>query len=243
MNGLKEALEYIVGLGKPELVKIGGETYSDKQISRVSFNPKARAVKMSTLGSLLDYLKANVDGLDMKKMIIHVQSPTEVSLYSCLDPERERENLVEVEAQVPGFRYGEYMGHETFLIALQSKFLQNGDRDLLLKFAGTVERGSVAEYGDDGVSQKATVRTGISSRTSAIVPNPVTLIPYRTFLEAGQPESCFIFRMKEDDRAGVSCAIFEADGGAWKIKAMENVRNYLVSALADLGIRDITVLC
>lgn len=44
-----------------------------------------------------------------------------------------------------------------------------------VKFAGTVESGTLAEYGDDGVTQKATVKTGIASKGDAIVPNPVKL--------------------------------------------------------------------
>ena len=99
------------------------------------------------------------------------------------------------------------------------------DKALLLKFAGTVEQGSVAEYGDDGVTQKATVRQGIASKTDAVVPNPVKLRPYRTFTEVVQPASDFIFRMKED--RGITCALFEADGGAWKNAAMKNIKECL----------------
>ena len=102
---------------------------------------------------------------------------------------------------------------------------QATDKALLLKFAGTVEHGSIAEYGDDGVTQKATVRQGIASKTDAVVPNPVKLKPYRTFTEVAQPVSDFIFRMRED--RGITCALFEADGGAWKNAAMKSIKEYL----------------
>lgn len=95
-----------------------------------------------------------------------------------------------------------------------------------------MEQNSVAEYGDDGVTQKATIRQGIASKTDAVVPNPVTLRPYRTFIEVTQPVSSFIFRVK--DLHGISCALFEADGGAWKNAAMENIKNYLEYELADV---------
>lgn len=233
MNGIKEALEYIVGLRKPEIVEIGGENYSDKQLNRIVHNPKAREIDMTTLTSLVEYIKANIDQMD-EKMIIHVQSPTKVSLYSQLDKDRVREYLVEVNAQVPDFQYGKYIGHESFLIALQSKFIDNEDRELLLRFTGTVENGTVAQYGDDGVTQKATIKTGIASKGEAIVPNPVRLRPFRTFIEVEQPESAFVFRMSQDGNGGVSCAIFEADGGAWKNAAMKNVKEYLEFELADM---------
>jgi hypothetical protein len=148
---------------------------------------------------------------------------------------------VNVDAQIPGFRYGSFIDHEEFCINVQAKFIDDPDTDkaLLLKFAGTVEHGSVAEYGDDGVTQKATVKTGIASKTDAVVPNPVRLRPYRTFIEVDQPASEFIFRMKQE--RGISCAIFEADGGAWKNAAMKNIKNYLELELAELKDRFIVI--
>jgi len=228
---IKAALEYINGLKEPVIKNIDGETYSDKPLSRISYVPYANAIEMKTLTSFVEYIKANIDSM-AEKMIVHVVSPTKVHLYSSLDDDRKREYLVEVNAELPDFRFGNFVDHESFVIALQSKFLPNTDRDLVLKFAGTVEDGTVAQYGDDGVTQKATVKTGLTSKADAVVPNPVNLIPYRTFLEVEQPASDFIFRMKSS--CGVQCGIFEADGGAWKNEAMNNIKAYLKEELADL---------
>lgn len=228
---IRAALEYINGLKEPTIKEIDGNTYSDKPLNRISYVPYASTIEMKTLSSLVEYIKANIDSMS-EKMIVHVVSPTEVQLYSALDTDRNREYLVEVNAELPDFRFGSFIDHESFVIALQSKFVPNDDRDLVLKFAGTVEDGTVAEYGDDGVTQKATIKTGIASKTDAVVPNPVNLIPYRTFLEVQQPASDFIFRMKSS--CGVQCAIFEADGGAWKNEAMNNIKEYLKNELADL---------
>lgn len=227
---IKEALEYIVGLKTPVITEIDGNTYSDKPLNRISYVPYAKTIGMKTLTSLVEYIKANIDSMS-ERMIVHVISPTEVHLYSSLDDDRKREYLVEVNAELPDFRFGNFVDHESFVIALQSKFLPNTDRDLVLKFAGTVEDGTVAQYGDDGVTQKATVKTGLTSKADAVVPNPVNLIPYRTFLEVEQPASDFIFRMKSS--CGVQCAIFEADGGAWKNEAMSRIKNYLALELSE----------
>lgn len=227
---IKEALEYIVGLKKPEIVEIDGNTYSDKGLSRINYVPYARAIEMRTLSSLIDYIKANIDTM-ADKMIIHIESPTKVQMYSALDADRNREYLVEVNANLPDFQFGRFIEHEEFCIALQSKFISNNDRELVLKFAGTVEDGTVAQYGDDGITQKATIKTGLTSKADAVVPNPVNLMPYRTFLEVKQPASDFIFRMKSS--CGVQCAIFEADGGAWQNEAMNNIKEYLESELTD----------
>lgn len=143
-------------------------------------------------------------------------------------------------ARLPEFEYGKFIDHERFCIGLQANFLddEKSDRALVLKFAGTVEDGSVAQYSDDGISQKATVKTGIASKGDAIVPNPVKLRPYRTFHEVQQPMSEFIFRMKSDD--GVRCALFEADGGAWENVAMKNIKEYLEVELAAYS--DFTII-
>lgn len=188
---------------------------------------------MNTLTSLVDYLKAGVDSM-ADKMLVQVVSPMKVRVLSMLDADRKHEELVDVEAMIPDFEYGRYMGNERFIIALQSKFIANDDRALLLQFAGTVKDESIAQYGDDGVTQKATIKTGITSVGDAVVPNPVKLRPFRTFIEVEQPESAFVFRMRQAEGHGVECAIFEADGGAWKNAAMKSIKEYLQYELAEL---------
>lgn len=232
MEGLKESLAYAVELSEPHYMDHGGELYSDKPLHRVSYNPLAETKTMHTLSGLVEYIKSDVDALMDFNWIVHIVDPTLVKLYSALDTDRKREYLVDVTAKLPDFSFNRFLEHESFCIAMQSKFLQNEDRDLVLKFAGTVEENSVQQYSDDGVSQQASVKKGIAGREVALVPNPVSLIPYRTFLEVDQPESNFIFRMRSD--CGIECAIFEADGGAWQIEAMQNIKKYLTEALADL---------
>lgn len=236
---IKNALEYIIGLNKPNIQEIGGQTYSDKELERISYNPKATAIEMSTLSSLIDYIKANIDEI-AEHMIVHVESPTRVSFYSKLDTERRREYLVKVTANVPSFRFNQFTDHEEFCINLQSKFIDSNDRALLLKFAGTVEAGTVAQYGDDGITQKATVKTGIASKGEAVIPSPVTLTPYRTFVEVNQPQSQYVFRMKQDRCENIQCALFEADGGAWEIDAMNEIKAFLEENLK--GIDGITII-
>lgn len=235
---IKKALEYIVGMGEAkvqeyELSDGTKGVYTDKPLYRLETPiPVAETLYLHTLTGLVDYIKSGTDIMS-SKMIVEVQSPTNVRLYSELNNRRTREYMVEVEAMIPGFEFNCFVDQENFCIGLQSKFIKNEDRELLLKFAGTVESGTVAQYGDDGVSQKATIKKGLASKGEAIIPSPARLRPYRTFLEVEQPESDFIFRMK--DCGVVRCAIFEADGGAWKMKAMENIKNYLTKELEDMS--------
>lgn len=230
---IKEALQYIVGLSEAKTQYINGDVYSDKSLYRIdTYYPAADPIRVNNLSSLLEYIHSGVDAM-ADKMIIQVISPTKVVLFSQLNDNRERETLVIAEAQIPSFNYERFIDHESFCIGVQSKFVDDPetDKSLILKFAGTVEAGTVAQYGDDGISQKATIKTGIAFKSEAIVPNPVKLRPYRTFSEVEQPVSDFIFRMNQT--SGVSCAIFEADGGAWKNAAMNNIYSYLVASLPE----------
>lgn len=236
---IKKALEYLMETMSPvKMEQIDGEMFADRPMHRVKFNPKAEPIELNTLTSLVDYIISEFDIHD--KLFVHVVSPTCVRVFSELDRDRTREEVLVVNALVPYFNFGQFIDHEAFCIGLQSKFLDEDDRALLLKFAGTVEAGSVAEYGDDGVTQKATVKTGIASKGDAIVPNPVNLRAYRTFLEIPQPKAQYVFRMKQGGAGGVQCALFEADGGAWQIEAKEAIKAYLVSELEDRA--DIVVI-
>ena len=216
--------------------------YSDKPLRRLPSIPRVEyPLEMTSLDSLIDYIKSGVDTM-LTEMLLSVVSPTRVVLESGLNPERERETLARVSAVIPDFSFNQFVEKEKFNIGLQSNCIGDGstDKDLLLKFTGTVEAGTIAQYGDDGVSQKATIKTGIASKSEALVPNPVTLKPYRTFIEVDQPSSEFVFRMKET-HGEILCAIYEADGGAWEMEARKNIKSYLEKGLT--GLKGFTVLC
>lgn len=80
-------------------------------------------------------------------------------------------------------------------------------------------------------------------KESAIIPNPVRLIPYRTFLEVEQPESEFVFRITEGRGGAPAFKLVAADGGRWEAVAVDNVKSYLMEALADIPNREqITII-
>ena len=224
----RDALEYLVNLGekKEPIIELDQGTFSRVSLNRVT-EPVASKLTVSTLTGLVDYIKTNVDHLE-GKLLIQVKSPEEVALYSPLNADREREKYVSAEAILPNnVVYERFLDTERFNIMLQSAFVNNKDKEILLKYTGLIQDDAVKTIGDDGVSQQVTVKTGVASVGQAVVPNPVTLAPFRTFPEVEQPESKFIFRMKE----GPSAALFEADGGAWRNKAILNIKAYLEKEL------------
>src|SRR5690606_31882265 len=117
----------------------------------------------------------------------------------------------------------------SFNILLQSCFVDNSHRASLLSIVGNIQEENVATVGDNGTSQQVTAKTGIATLAPVILPNPVMLKPFRTFVEIPQPESGFVFRMQ----SGPKAALFEADGGEWKITAMQSIREYLDKQLAE----------
>ena len=249
---IKQALEYIVGLkGGYDIVEQKGRTYLVDKNGREQKEFKERYQKWletSTLSSIVDYFRGDPDKVlaGDKHYIIHISSISQVYVYSQVSEELERHNLLYVRANLPdGFPFGRYMDLEQFNIMLQSQFLDTEDRAKLLALTGNVVDESVKSYGDDGVSQKATVKSGVTSLTDVKVPNPVVLKPFRTFAEAEQPTSKFIFRLRKDN-AGVTAALFEADGGAWKVQAIANIADYLdehlTNALNDSWRDRITIL-
>lgn len=189
---IKDALEYIVEMKKPNITEIGGQTYSDKKLERISYEPHIEPFKLSTLDSLIKYIKSDLE-VPVTPFFLHIVSEKSVKMLSTLDSDKHRECLAVVDAEVPRFEFGAYIPQENFCINLKTKFIQNEDRELLVSFAGNVEDKTVAEYGDDGISQKATVKTGVASKTETIVPSPVHLKPYRTFDEIDQPGIRFYF--------------------------------------------------
>jgi hypothetical protein len=225
----KEALEYLVGLGATEIIEVNGQEYSTKQLYHVKMAKPAQ-LKTTTLTALVDYIKSNMDE-KFSRLLVHVVSPSEVSLYSELRDDSDRECYMYCEALTPNnIRFNNFLDTESFNIMLQSSFVENNDRALLLKVTGCIRDNAVKEIGDDGVSQAATIKTGVASVNDVKIPNPVTLAPYRSFPEINQPESKFIFRMQ----SGPKAALYEADGGAWRNEAMNRIKEYLQDMLIDV---------
>ena len=235
MEDLRAALQYVVGLSveaeKTEVLEINGKTYADKELTRYDKAPKARAIEASTLTSMLDYINSCSQEFG-GNMIIHIVSPTRVKLMSVLDKEREREVLFETEANVSGFRFDQWYDQENFMIALQANFEMNGDLEAVMKLAGNVEKKNDQTFTDDGRTQVATMNVGIASKADVIVPNPVELIPYRTFQEVEQPSSEFVFRI--GDKEVPAFKIVEAEGGIWKNEAIYNIKNYLMEQISNM---------
>lgn len=236
MSLTKEAIAYLMEQGiAPEdrIIEVGERIFAiDNQGDTREILPRVtrakETLKINTLSGVVGYIKAS---LERKEAQFYLQVYDEETVYlkNVLDSEGGRETLVKVSAIVPTFEYGRFLKTEEMIIALQSKFVENEDSKILLQVVGNITEENVKTTSDDGTSQTVTAKSGVSTVENILVPNPVSLAPYRTFLEVDQPTSDFVFRMQD----GPKGAIFEADGGAWRNQAITNIREYLAEELAD----------
>jgi hypothetical protein len=216
------------------VLEINNQKYSTKELTLVE-DPQPSQLRVSTLTGIVDYITANVDKIE-EKLLIQVINPTQVRVLSPLKHDANRNFYIECEAVIPRIEFGYFEDVEKFNIMLQSCFLKNTDRDLILKIVGNIKEENVRNTGDDGISQNVTAKSGINLVQDIKLPNPVTLIPFKTFIEIEQPEIKYVFRMKD----GPQAALFEADGGAWKLQTMLNIKKYLANALENKNIEIIS---
>lgn len=224
---LKSLFEYVVGLSKANVVTIDGTVYTDKPLHLPEM-PTIETLRTDNLYSIVNFIK-NAWDADLHDMddtvqkIIHVEDAGKVNLYSSVCNEcMDRQKFMKAEWAGNKFPFGQFMDAEKFNILLQTCFMETDDLKVIQQVVGNLRDEAVQNYGDDGVSQSVTIRTGIATVGQVRVPSPAKLRPYRTFLEVEQPASLFILRMRE----GGQCALFEADGGLWRETARQNIRNY-----------------
>jgi len=195
---------------------------------------------VGTLTAFVEYVKRNVDGLVLAECLVHVKSPAAVELRAKLEEEaasfRRQMYLQASTEMVAGapFQFGQYLDAEQFFIGLQSAFLQTPQRDEILALIASIRESTVQETLDDGVAQQVKTAGGIVLVGLTKVPNPVTLQPFRTFREVAQPASLFILRLQSGQGDKPRCALFEADGSAWKLEAVQGIAAFLRTALGDV---------
>ena len=209
--------------------------YSDGKYTRVEVrkpekNIKAEPFETFSLAGLVEYILKDPEGKfgAGTRHIVRVRSCQNVQVIA---PEtgywREREVVAFCTAMTPDIKFGRYMDTEDFQIMLQTGFMESENLEKVLKLAGSVRKEQNMQTADDGVSQKVTINSGISTSADVIVKNPVVLTPYRTFREVRQPESPFVLRFNDDGQA----ALFTGDGSGWQLEAVATIRDYLAAAL------------
>ena len=223
---LKDALEYLVSL-QPYREKIGQIEYADRPMFAV-VPPRAKPLGFQRLQGFVDHLLMP-DLVGTEGTFVHVVSPFEVQYLSKLDCDhRDRECYSLATYAIPGFKWGQFLVPDEFVIAAQCLMVDTPERARLLELVGNAAAERVVTSTDDGVSQTVAAKAGVSLKASKPINNPFVLQPHRTFAEVAQPASPFILRAKQAAENQMPLfALFSCDNEAWQLDAVENIRAWL----------------
>ncbi|ABO49720.1 conserved hypothetical protein [Desulforamulus reducens MI-1] len=225
----EEGLKFLMQLKDIEIVDHDGLQYSSRALHLI---PEASPVAFATksLAGIVELINKEHEHKRLNDLIIHIVDPIRVDVYSMLREDLGRFHLYSAIAELPGQNFGNYMNLETAIIRLKSTFVQTDARDKLIQVLGNIKEDAVKTSSDDGISQTVTAKTGIATVGNVKIEPIIKLAPYRTFIEVEQPEGEFLLRL----RNGPEAALFEADGGAWKMQARKNIKEYFMDKLDDL---------
>lgn len=231
----RTGIEKIVELAAPNVQKIDGRTYTDKRIVPVE-RPRVKTLELTTLNSLVKLIREESANY-IAPLIVQVSSYDAVEVFAGIQAaDRKRENPYRCKAETIRIQFDQKLDYESMMIALKSKFVQTPELLELVKLLGSITEQNSAQVSDDGFSQNVVVRKGIALKDNKTINPIVKLKPYRTFAEIDQPESEFLLRLSD----GANVALYEADGGAWKLEARKRIADYLREALD--GQEDILVV-
>jgi hypothetical protein len=201
--------------------------------------PLDAQVKVTTLQGLADLISNKLDGLEPNNFLIHVEDGANVKLITKATDEYGR-RLALVHATpvlFDRFRFGEWLRQDDFVIKVAALFSDadappgsggsNNDRSYVIKVAGSLTSGDNATSEVDAFTQRVTVKAGMNLPEAIEIKPFVNLAPYRIFPECQQIFSKFVFRAKVGDTGGHMLMLAEADGGLWKVEAINEVRRYL----------------
>lgn len=223
----REFIEKIEDMTGPKVIVTPQGAFADRHLYRVE-NKLAETIVLSSLSGLAEMIKQEINEYNLP-LFVRATSAERVHVFGAIRDDMQRERPFTAEAKFIDFDFNEYISIENMIICLKSRFAPTEDRDYLVQLLGNITDQQSVQTKDDGITQSATVKSGIQLIGEQRIKPIVTLKPYRTFLEVEQPESDFLIRLK-DGRA----ALFEADGGAWEREAVKNVADKLRELLEDV---------
>lgn len=223
MDLTRDFIEKIEQMSKANIHEIGGFNYTDKRLSIINeLHPETLYV--NSLSSLIRLVKAEKQHYNLP-IIINVDEADRVTARSSISEQMERDVPFCATAMLPNIVFERYISIEEMIISLKSKFVQTETTEKVVSLIGNITNTESVTTKDDGFTQNVEARRGIAMVQNVDIEPIVELQPYRTFLEVEQPKSKFLFRLKDGN-----AALFEADGGKWKLEAKNNIYEYLMAS-------------
>jgi hypothetical protein len=225
---ISEAIDKVLSLAAVEVQQIGELAYTARPVHLV-MPPDLACVSLSTLTGLVDWIQAKPDEFEPENWVLQVISHHAVALIRRQTDRYGRRAMLGKAVLDDGtpFPFGRFLDREEFVIGLQTRFVETPDLVEVVKLASTLTASTVTLAEDDGITQRTTVKQGVTLKDTVLVKGRVGLAPYRTFRELGQPTSTFIFRLQSREGQVPSCGLFEADGGSWKLDVVLAIKAWL----------------
>lgn len=241
---IKEALEFLSNLqtprnpqtveihGQPFMVKFDGTVGEAVRPADLSW-PKP-TLSLNTLSGIVRAYSAKVGKLG-DRVALHVVSYLRVDLIDLDENEHGKRRIYASAIHQPdtGFRFGEFMDPEKFLLTFRAGFYFNNEAVKVQQLCSTVAASSAVSVADDGISQEVTTKNGTLTKANVTLPSDgVPLIPWRTFRDANPVESRFLLRMRGVKDALPQIALFEIDA-RWQLDTVGSIRSYLEGELPE----------
>jgi len=223
------AINRILELAPVEEIETDEGVLYDRDLHLPPAEPVAKSFNISTLVGLAAFANSALAAEQIPEgsfVLVH-EAGLSASLKGPIEG-RHQNRACFAKAMPPGGTvsdgfFGQWHDAEMMVISLRTLFQRDrGDHlDQLIEVLAGMKHEDSTEVQDDGISQRvATRRGGSSLKEWADMPSTVVLHPFRVFPGEidEQPRSEFVVRVRSSHQA-IEVALFEADGGAWRVEA------------------------
>lgn len=192
---IKQALEYLVGLGRQEVLYIDGVAYTDKPLSMVHDPENYEGVSLTSIDGLLDMVAGEIN--DHSTPLLITVRYNQVRVHAAPTGPFHCRPVIASASRSADLPMRKEMTLEQMIPFIQTSFFRDCDQPYLLGLLSRITKESIKDIKDNGVTQVVTVRTGIDLRTEEKVRAIVTLRPDATFPVIERPEVQYLLRIDD----------------------------------------------
>ncbi len=209
--------------GKP--IVMGGEAVDFDHLVELSKVVHPATLEVSTLQAVVDWFKGGKGA----GHFVQISSSLTVSVRADdVRVDGGRDNALKSSFSAPSGHFGEWMPVDEFSTWLLSGFVPNDDSEALYEAIGRSVKYEAAREAADG-KRGTEFKTSEGTRVewSEGSTGPRFMLGYIcTFPEVSQPERACVFRHRNVED-GIQIKLVDADGGAWRTKAIASIADWL----------------
>jgi hypothetical protein len=234
---LKHSHSEVAPYGKEETLFF----LNSQKVEALKF-PELKAINCYSLTQFVNAVKAYVQskGEELKgKVLVNVINYNELEAHLDVVNENKAYDMIaesDFQGKCDFDDVSDPRGQDEFFITVMKQFQDTTQREELLKLCSSLKAEKIATSDDDGVSQTASVKAGVHLSSKIEVKNNWVLKAQITFPEVEQPEVPYFLRLHQSREETPRLALYERDGGKWKVELTKTVRDHLVQKFkCELG--------